>query len=49
MTGVQEPTLQLTWRSCAGFETVIGQMQVERLQWIRKEESWHARLHAWEE
>ena len=30
MTGVQEHSLQLTWRSCAGFERVIGQLQVER-------------------
>ena len=48
MTGVQEQTLQLTWRSCAGFERVIGQMQVERLQWIRKEER-HAHVYAWDE
>ena len=48
MTGVQEHTLQLTWSSCAGFERVIGQMQVERQQWTRKFESWHARVHAWE-
>ena len=49
MTGVQEHNLQLTWRSCAGFRDSDRQMQVERQQWIRKEERWHARVHAWEE
>ena len=48
MTGVQEHTLQPTWHSCAGFERVIGQLQVERQQWTRKDESWHAGAHAWE-
>ena len=28
MTGVQEHTLQLTWRSCAGFERVKGLLAI---------------------
>ena len=48
MTGVQEHALQPTWRSCAAFEGVIGHWQVERQQWTRKDERWHACVHAWE-
>ena len=32
MTGVEEHTLQLTWRSCAGFETV-GCQTISGLQY----------------
>ena len=46
MTGVQEHTLQLTWRFYAGYERAIGHLQVDRQQWTRKDESWHARVHA---
>ena len=46
MTGVQEHTLQLIWRFCATFERVIGHLQVKRQRQTRKDESWHARVHA---
>ena len=48
MTGVQEHTLQLTWRFCGADERTIGHLQVERQRWTRMDENWHARVHAWE-
>ena len=49
MTGVQDHTLQLTWRFCAIFERGRGHLQVVRQWRTRMVESWHARVHAWEE
>ena len=48
MTGVREHPLQLTWRFCVAFERAMGDLKVETQRWTGKDESWHARVHAWE-
>ena len=48
MTWVRDHPVQLIWRFCAFFERVIDHLQVERQRWTRKDESWQARVHAWE-
>ena len=48
MTWMQDHTLQLIWRFCAIFEKGTGHLWVVRQWWTRKDESWHACVHAWE-